>query len=155
MAECTADGKYKYYIPIISTRSLNKTLYDHSIGMNDHIERINRWVDAKHHKHAPGQWGVDINISRIGHALETTNYKSSIDEIAAAVHDGWRACYSYWYTHKPWKSANGNSSLYVAPGKSLNSRNKLARSNLKYDELDEHQKMICRQMAMYIRYNCM
>lgn len=156
MATSTADGIYKYNDLIKSSNGVIKSLIDHAWSMNKYIEEKNGWPTVKRHTRSRGQWGVDINVSRIGHAIQVTNANSSIEEIAAAVHDGWKICYKYWSANRPWKSNNNNKlSLYIAPGKNISSRNKSTRANLNYVDLDDYQKNIYRQMATYIKNNCM
>lgn len=127
------------------------TLLEHSNEMNAYLEKENGWKPHKVSKLGPGRWGTDINICRIAYALEHTTTDSSIEDVASAVHDGWALCYEFWYTNKPWTINSG----YIAPGKDLTVREKLARSKLKYGDLDEYQKNICRQMAKYIMKECM
>jgi hypothetical protein len=159
MATGTADGLYDYYEKVISSNGLRKTFIDHSCAMNVYLEVENSWapkIDRYGHPISPlgpGRWGTDINVSRIGHALKTTNKYSSIDEIAAAVHAGWSACYKYWYENRPWDFAP--DALYFCPGKNLLSRQKLTRCSLSYDQLDKFQQKMCRQMATYIKNECM
>lgn len=155
MAMSTADGLYKYNTSIKSSNGEIKSLIEHAYCMNKYIEEKNGWHAIKRHNQSRGQWGVDINVSRIGHSIQVTNANSSIEEIAAAVHDGWKICYKYWSTNRPWKSNNNKQSLYIAPGKNISSRNKSIRANLDYSDLDDYQKNIYMQMATYIKNNCM
>jgi hypothetical protein len=155
MASYTADNRYAYDEKVQSSNGKIKTLLEHSNLMNYYIEYKNGWTNYRQWPPATalgtGRWGTDINVCRIAHALEKTNSESTIEQIAEAVHNGWVECFNYWYVNKPWIGNN----KYHHPGKDLTSREKESRANLSYNELDEYQKRICRQMASYIKRNCM
>lgn len=139
----TADGNWSY-----SKMVNGKSLAEHANDMNVYMEKLNSWSRTSI---AIGTWGIDINVSRIGHAIETTTIESPLEDVAKAVHDGWKTCFNFWLHNEPWK-INSN---YKPPGKSLTSRDKLKRATLSFDMLDDYQKTICMQMATYIKQECM
>lgn len=154
---CTADGCYDYDTLICPTNGKRaKHLIELAGDMNSHIEKLNGWSGYKQWppitRLGPGRWGTDINVYRITSALATTTKESPVDDIAEAVHNGWALCFLYWYENKPWK---GENSQYTKPGKNLLKRDKLPRSKLAFNQLDDYQKKMCRQMAEFIRSECM
>lgn len=159
VATCTADNKYMYDALVTPSNGKRpKRLIDLAGDMNSFLEQKNGWNNYNQWppvtRLGPGRWGTDINVCRIGRALELPQ-NSSIEEIAEAVHNGWADCFDYWYTNQPWKCTNLNEKKYIQPGKDLETRSKISRSKLKFDELDEFQKKMCRQMAEFIKNECM
>lgn len=143
----TADGRYDYHQKCAD----GKTLYEHSLLMNEHITKLNGWRENSEFMNE-GKWGAEINICRIGNAVHNRTYDNTINEIAAAVHDGWSECYRFWYENKPWlwkdsRYIKGQTDMYI--------NDKYKRSKLKFDELLEKDKVVYRQMAAYIKDNCM
>jgi hypothetical protein len=163
VATTTADDRFRYDDIIVPSKGKPKRLIDLSGEMNAFLEKENAKEPGWHRNNqwppvtnlGPGRWGTDINVSRIGRALQLPK-DSSIDEIAEAIHAGWVDCFNYWYNHQPWKWVNHNGcKLYFQPGKDMSSRAKLERSKLKFVELDDYQKKIYRQMATFVKTECM
>lgn len=144
MAVCTADGKYDYSITINGI-----SLVDHANRLNEYLERVNgwnmrSWPPSDYINMKPGQWGIDINVSRLAamFPLDTTD----IDVLAARAHEGWCRIFKWWFTHEPWI---WKDSPYIRPARNLTTNDKPKRSITPYHELDEFQKKIYRQVAQY------
>lgn len=144
----TADGRFEYDFVV-----KGKTLLEHATDMNDFLEHENGWVKYKQWppqtRLGPGRWGTDINVCRIGSALELPP-DASEREIAEAVHEGWKHCFNYWFTNEPWKDDNCRHP-YQPPGKELTARDKLKRATLHFDQLNDYHKDLCMQMAKFIK----
>lgn len=153
VATSTADGKYMYDTLVFGKKP--KRLLDLAGDMNSYLEEKNGWNKYNQWppvtRLGPGRWGTDINVSRIGRALELPK-DSSIEKIAEAVHCGWADCFNYWYNNQPWKLP---TKLYFPPGKDLETRSKIIRSKLQFKELDDFQKKMCIQMAEFIKNEAM
>jgi hypothetical protein len=145
MASHTADGKYSYE----DLAPNGYTLFKNADLLNKYLTSLNGWNEDD--VLVRGMWGTDINICRIGHALIYTNCDSSLVDIARAAHDGWKSCYKYWLEYKPWTT----SYYYYKPYSGLYSNEKPLRSLQSFDELPYIQKKIYRQIAYFIKYNCM
>ena len=160
VATSTADGRYLYDAIVVPSGRKPKRLIDLAGDMNSYLEKENGWNNYKQWppvtRLGPGRWGTDINVSRIACALTHFTNDNSIDEIAKAVHEGWANCFNYWYIHKPWTwETQYGTKLYFPPGRSLPTRSKVERGKSRFDELDEYQKKMCRQMATFIKNECM
>lgn len=140
----TADGKYSYGDLVPN----GKTLFESAYLLNEYLANLNGWNSGDIR---PGMWGTDINICRIGNALIYTNHDSTLVDIARAAHDGWKKCYKYWLEYKPWTT----SDRYHKPYSELYSNEKPLRSLQSFDELPFIQQKIYRQIASFIKYNCM
>lgn len=156
VATTTADERFQYDAIVVPSGRKPKRLIDLAGDMNSYLEKENGWNNYNQWppvtRLGPGRWGTDINVSRIAKALIHCSKDSSIEEIAEAIHAGWTDCFNYWYTHKPW---TWDSKLYFPPGKDLTTRAKIERATLRFDELDEYQKKMCRQMASFVKNECM
>jgi hypothetical protein len=84
---------------------------------------------------------VCINCRNI--PMTTTTY---ITDIAREVHKGWRSCYKYWVTYKPWET----NFMYNIPHNGLYSNNKSERSEQSFDELTIEQQQLCIDIALYV-----
>ena len=156
-AKTTADGKYEYDMLVYPTNSCPITISKLANKMNIYVERENGWSKPDTfppRNTGPGRWGLDINVSRIGRALELPK-DSSLDEIAEAAHKGWSECYTFWATHRPWERNIGSYNIYFPPGRDLCVRNKYERSQTKFADLDDFNKKTYRQMATFIKNECM
>lgn len=145
MALRTADGLFMYD----AETNGGVTLMDHANRLNAYLAIQNGW--PVNGTLCRGQWGLDINVWRIGYAVLMTTETDDIENIAKHVHDGWAMCFSYWFRNKPWLT----DSSYNSPGKSLITKNKEHRAKTPYNKLDDEQKKICRQVATYLlKYYC-
>jgi len=141
MATTTAHGLYRY-----DTMVNGKTLLEHAQLLNEYLMRKNGW--SSNAILTPGQWGTDVNVSRIASAL--INIDEDIDVIAQRIHVGWAKCFKFWVDHRPWMWEAG----YRLPGKSLFANQKMDRSNKPFEELDDRHKSMYRQMAEYVLKYC-
>lgn len=149
--DCTACGSYAFD-DIIK----GKTLFEHATNMNDFLERENGWKKNTVLKEWPPKvklgrdtWGANANAFRIAYAFHNSTSDSSVEDIAASVHEGWKMCYVYWIGNKPWIDG-----VYHKPSKRMVSHDKLERLVSKFEDLPEDTKKICMQMAGFIKREC-
>lgn len=134
-----------------------KTLLQHAQQLNDFLEKRNGWAPKQWPPETclrPGKWGTDVNVCRIGVAINTCCREFDIDSIAAAIHVGWCICYNFWLENEPWNwSSVDNEYMYDQPYKQL--IDKYNRANTRFSELDEYTKNILIQMAEYVKLHCL
>lgn len=139
----TADGLFSYL------RVVNgNTLFGHAVCLNAYLARRNGW--SLKTRLAPGQWGTDINVSRIASALPIDKTED-VETVAERIHEGWARCFRFWLARKPWLWKGYG---YKRPRKSLSSKHKIARAHCAYSKLNSYQKSLYRQMAEYVFEFC-
>jgi hypothetical protein len=140
MATTTADGLYRYDATV-----KGKTLLEHAQLLDEYLVLQFGWVSNG--RLTPGQWGTDINVSRIASAIGCCD---DTEKVAERIHIGWSKCFKFWLNSKPWLWNAG----YKQPSKNPLSNHKMLRASSSYQDLDERQKCIYRQMAQYVLNYC-
>lgn len=133
-----------------------QTLHEHAILLNHHLMAYNpSWVESSSPNcNKRGSWSMEINVCRIGNAIQTCTSESTIEDIAEAIHNGWCDCFNFWYKHKPWTRKNIDGTYdYGIPFKQL--KFKRVRAKTAYRHLNDYQKNILKQMAFYVKYACL
>jgi hypothetical protein len=84
----------------------------------------------------PGLFGYDNMAMSIGHALSNKTDKTTLNELANLIHEGWVINYLYWRDNKPYDS----NSFYKKPFNALGDdrRNKCAET--KFADLDKEEQ---------------